>query len=283
VGGRFRVTEQGEVIAARYSNPHLARRHLEQIVNAVLLASSPVAETDGPHLLPDWRSAMPVLADAAWHTYRALVYETPGFLDFWQTATPIDEIARLHIGSRPVARQPGTLDLTAVRAIPWVFSWMQSRFNLPGWYGLGSGLEAGTPLALLQEMYAEWPFFRAILDNAEMSLLKADMDIATLYTDLVPERALATRIMATIQDEYDRTRAAVLSITGHQELLDCDPVLQRSILLRNPYIDPLNYVQVEMLHRLRALPDADSAEAKALREVIVVTINGIAAGLRNTG
>ncbi len=283
VGGRFRVTEQGEVIAARYSNPHLARRHLEQIVNAVLLASSPAAETEKNHVLPAWRSAMPVLADAAWHAYRALVYETPGFMNFWQTATPIDEIARLHIGSRPVARQAGTLDLTAVRAIPWVFSWMQSRFNLPGWYGLGSGLEAGTPLALLQEMYAEWPFFRAVLDNAAMSLLKADRDIATLYTNLVPDRALARRIMATIRAEYDRTRAAVLSITGHQELLDCDPTLQRSILLRNPYIDPLNYVQVKVLHRLRALPDPESAEAKALREVIVVTINGIAAGLRNTG
>jgi phosphoenolpyruvate carboxylase len=283
VGGRFRVTEQGEVIAARYSNPHLAHRHLEQIVNAVLLASSPTVQAERKHVLPAWRSAMPVLADAARHAYRGLVYETPGFMDFWQTATPIDEIARLHIGSRPVARQAGTLDVTAVRAIPWVFSWMQSRFNLPGWYGLGSGLGAGPPLALLQEMYAGWPFFRAVLDNAEMSLLKADMDIATLYTNLVPDRGLARRIMGTIRAEYERTRAAVLSITGHHELLDCDPTLQRSIFLRNPYVDPLNYIQVEVLHRLRALPEPESAEAKSLREVIVVTINGIAAGLRNTG
>jgi phosphoenolpyruvate carboxylase len=132
-------------------------------------------------------------------------------------------------------------------------------------------------------MYASWPFFRALLDNAEMSLLKADLGIAVLYSDLVPDRALAEEIFARIRGEYDHTRQAILSITGHQELMDADPVIQRSIHLRNPYVDPLNYVQVEMLRRLRALPDPDRAEAEALREVIVITINGIAAGLRNTG
>jgi phosphoenolpyruvate carboxylase len=284
VGGRFRVTEQGEVIAARYSNSDLAHRHLEQLANAVLLASSPIRTDDKEKgVLAAWRDVMSDMADAARRAYRSLVYETPGFLDFWQTATPIDEIARMHIGSRPTARREGTLEFGAVRAIPWVFSWMQSRFNLPGWYGLGSGLQAGPPMTRLQEMYADWPFFRALLDNVEMSLLKADLDIANLYAGLVPDHALAERILGLIRTEYERTRSTVLAITGHQELLDGDPILQRSVFLRNPYVDPLNYIQVETLRRLRALPDPESAAARDLRQVIVITINGIAAGLRNTG
>jgi phosphoenolpyruvate carboxylase len=284
VSGRFRVTEQGEVIAARYSNSDLAHRHLEQLVNAVLLASSPIRADDKEQgVLVAWRKAMGVMADAAWYAYRGLVYETPGFLDFWQTATPIDEIARMHIGSRPTARREGTLEFEAVRAIPWVFSWMQSRFNLPGWYGLGSGLQAGLPLTRLQEMYAGWPFFRALLDNVELSLLKADLDIAHLYAGLVPDQSLSEHIMGLIQAEYERTRSAVLAIAGHQELLDGDPIIQRSVFLRNPYVDPLNYIQVEILRRLRALPDPESAVARDLHHVIIVTINGIAAGLRNTG
>jgi phosphoenolpyruvate carboxylase len=212
-----------------------------------------------------------------------LVFETPGFESFWRAVTPIDEIARLHIGSRPVARQPDVTHIEAVRAIPWVFSWMQSRFNLPGWYGLGSGLEAGPPPATLREIYAGWRFFRALLDNVEMSLLKADLDIAALYAELAPDREFGERLMATIRAEYKRTLAAVLSVTGHEDLLDGDPIIQRSVRLRNPYIDPLNYIQVETLRRLRRLPDPESAEAEDLRQVMVVTVNGIAAGLRNTG
>jgi phosphoenolpyruvate carboxylase len=284
VAGRFRVTEQGEVIAERYSNSDLAHRHLEQVVNAVLLASSPLRADDQERgVLAAWREEMQGMSDAAWHAYRDLVYETPGFLDFWQTATPIDEIARMHIGSRPTARREGTLEFEAVRAIPWVFSWMQSRFNLPGWYGLGSGLEAGPPLTRLQELYAGWPFFGALLDNVELSLLKADLNIARLYAGLVPDRPLSERIMGLIRAEYQRTRSTVLAITGHQELLDSDPIIQRSVFLRNPYVDPLNYIQVETLRRLRALPDPEGPEARDLRQVIVITINGIAAGLRNTG
>ena len=169
-----------------------------------------------------------------------------------------------------------------VRAIPWVFSWMQSRFNLPGWYGLGTALAAGD-LGDLRAMYQQWPFLHALLDNAEMSLLKADMEIAALYSDLVPDRSLAGRVFATIRAEYDRTHEAVLAITGHPALMAGDPVIQRSVHLRNPYVDPLNYLQVEMLRRLRALPDADGAGAEPFREVLFLTINGIAAGLRNTG
>jgi phosphoenolpyruvate carboxylase len=278
VRGRFRITEQGETIASRYADHDLAHRHLEQIVSAVLLAS---AETAGD-VPSDWRTAMTVMAAAARDAFLGLVERTPGFLDYWRTATPIEEISRLRLGSRPAARRGGKLTRADVRAIPWVFSWMQSRFNLPGWYGLGSGLRAADP-ARLRAMYAGWPFFRALLDNAEMSLLKADLGIAALYSDLVPDRRLAATVFAAVEEEYARTREAILETTGHAELMDGDPVIQRSVQLRNPYVDPLNYLQVEMLRRLRALDDPEGPEAERCREVIVLTVNGIAAGLRNTG
>ncbi len=282
VDGRFRVTEQGETLAARYADPDLAHRHLEQVVSAVLLASSPTAADATP--APAWPAALAAMAARARAAYRALVWETPGFETYWRAATPIDEIGRLRLGSRPTARARGVLDLARVRAIPWVFSWMQSRFNLPGWYGLGAALAGSDPpRGLLEEMYAGWPFFRALLDNAEMSLLKADLDIAALYSDLVPDRALARQIFLGVRDEYKRACEAILAVSGHGGLMDADPVIERSIRLRNPYVDPLNYVQVEMLRRLRALADPDGPEAESLREVIVITINGIAAGLRNTG
>src|SRR4030095_10322300 len=214
--------------------------------------------------------------------YLDLVERTSGFLEYWRAATPIEELSRLRLGSRPTVRRAGGLSRNAVRAIPWVFSWMQSRFNLPGWYGLGSAL-ARVDVGRLREMYAGWAFFGALLDNAEMSLLKADMGIAALYSDLVPERALDTAAFNRLGNEFARTRELILRATGHTELMDGDPVIQRSVHLRNPYVDPLNYLQVEMLRRLRALPDQDADEALAYREIIVVTINGIAAGLRNTG
>jgi phosphoenolpyruvate carboxylase len=278
VRGRFRVTEQGETIASRYADHDLAHRHLEQIVSAVLLAS---AEAAG-EVPADWRVAMTAMAAAAREAFLGLVQHTPGFLDYWRAATPIEEISRLRLGSRPAARRGGALTRGDVRAIPWVFSWMQSRFNLPGWYGLGSGLSVAEP-ARLRAMYAGWPFFRALLDNAEMSLLKADLGIAALYSELVSDRRLAATIFAAVEDEYARTREAILQTTGHAELMDGDPVIQRSVQLRNPYVDPLNYLQVEMLRRLRALDDPEGPEAERCREVIVLTVNGIAAGLRNTG
>jgi phosphoenolpyruvate carboxylase len=225
---------------------------------------------------------MDAMAMAGQAAYHALVERTPGFVEYWRTATPIDEIRRLRLGSRPAVRRGGAVTRTTVRAIPWVFSWMQSRFNLPGWYGLGAALDRAEP-GLLQEMYVEWPFFRAMLDNAEMSLLKADMGIAALYSGLVPDRTLAAAMFGSIEEEYARTRDAILRATGHAELMDGDPVIQRSVRLRNPYVDPLNYVQIEMLRRLRASPDPDGPDAERLREVIAITINGIAAGLQNTG
>ncbi len=301
VNGRFRLTEQGEILAARYADPDIAHRQLEQIVNAVLLASVDETTADGRQttvvhrpssVVQEWRSAMTAMATSARGAYRNLVYETPGFVEYWQTATPVDEISRLRIGSRPTARRGGALQVTHIRAIPWVFSWMQSRFNLPGWYGLGTALPPfGRPTSnlqppspeILRDMYAHWPFFRAALDNAEMSLLKADLGIAALYSDLAPDRELARAIFARIRDEYERARDAILAVSGHNALMDNEPVIQRSVQLRNPYVDPLNYLQIEMLRRLRALPDPDSPAAEPLREVIVLTINGIAAGLRNTG
>jgi phosphoenolpyruvate carboxylase len=296
VQGRFRVTEQGEVLASRYADPDLAYRHLEQIVGAVLFASAPAdqpppAEGDTHSALlqptsevhPAWREALTRMSAVARGEYRALVFETPGFMVFWRHATPIDEISRLRIGSRPTARRSGELQVTNVRAIPWVFSWMQSRFNLPSWYGLGTALLSIADSQRLQDMYRGWPFFSALLDNAEMSLLKADMEIGALYAALVPDRALADTLYGRLQAEFEQTRAAVLIVTGHAELMDADPVIQRSVHLRNPYVDPLNYLQVEMLRRLRALPDPEAPEAEPLREVMTLTINGIAAGLRNTG
>jgi phosphoenolpyruvate carboxylase len=279
--GRFRVTEQGETIASRYADPALAHRHVEQIVSAVLLASADDGDA-APPLDPGWREALDAMAGAARETYHDLVERTPGFLEYWRAATPIEELSRLRLGSRPAVRRAGGLTRSAVRAIPWVFSWMQSRFNLPGWYGLGTAL-ARADAGRLREMYAGWPFFRAILDNAEMSLLKADMGIAALYSELVPSRPLATAVFTRIGNEFVRTRESILRATGHAELMDGDPVIQRSVHLRNPYVDPLNYLQVEMLRRLRSLADQDGDDAARYREIIVVTINGIAAGLRNTG
>jgi phosphoenolpyruvate carboxylase len=286
IAGRFRLTEQGEIITSRYANPHLAQRHLEQLVNAILLASVPLAENE-IELSAGWRESMERMSEVAKDAYRSLVYETPEFLDFWQAVTPIDEIMQLYIGSRPAARIMDGRTVDQIRAIPWVFSWMQSRFNLPGWFGLGTGLAVfindAEGLRSLQAMYTNWPFFRALIENAEMSLLKADMDIAERYLRLAEDQESTARIFTTIRREYELTREAVLRISGHRDLLDAQPVIQHSISRRNPYVDPLNYIQVEMLGRIGGLSDPDGEEAERLREVIVLTINGIAAGLQNTG
>ena len=288
IEGRFRLTEQGEIIASRYANSRLAHRHLEQIVNAVLLASSPLEQAAGEPVTAEWRTAMDRMSAAAYQVYRSLVYETAHFQAFWRAVTPIDEIRHLFIGSRPAFRQSDQDSLENIRAIPWVLSWMQSRFNLPGWYGLGSGLSAyerGSDQALktMREMYASWPFFQALMDNAEMSLMKADMEIAALYSGLMPDQHLARAIFKLISEEFERTMVIVLKVTKHANLMDGEPVIQRSIHLRNPYVDPLNYVQVEALRRLRGLKKMDSQEAESWLATVVLTINGIASGLRNTG
>jgi phosphoenolpyruvate carboxylase len=257
----------------------MAHRHLEQIVNAVLLASAPQKVEPIP---ARWRNTLGAMSQAAQRVYRSLVYETPGFIEFWESATPLDEIKRLQIGSRPAARAK-TGAVNQIRAIPWVFSWMQSRFNLPGWYGLGAGLASAKDAGLLKEMYDGWLFFRTLLNNSEMSLLKADMDISALYVELVPDKELADVIFSSIRAEYERTCEMVLAVSRHASLLELEPVTQQAVQLRNPYVDPLNYIQVEILRRLRSLTDPEDEEARSLREVMALTINGIAAGLRNTG
>lgn len=285
VQGRFRVTEQGEVIATRYSNSVIAHRHIEQIVNAVILASAPSYSrelSEAVEKIPnDWRDCVQKMADEAYKTYRALVWDTDGFLEYWNQVTPIDQIQRLHIGSRPSVRK-STLDVKGIRAIPWVFSWMQSRFNLPGWYGLGSGLASIEDVTFLKNMYQNWPFFTTLLNNAESSLLKADMAIAAAYLKVLDNSENGNKIYEMIEREYKLTIEMIKRISGHLELMEAEPVTKKAIKLRNPYIDPLNFLQVELLRRLRSLPEGHPDEG-LLREAMILTINGIAAGLKNTG
>jgi phosphoenolpyruvate carboxylase len=278
LGGRMRLTEQGEALSERYTDPDLAHRHLEQLVHAFVTSSARDAGGDQPALPAAYREALTRAAAAAKARYRDLL-ETDGFLDFFHAVTPIEEISRLNIGSRPARRQ-GERSLTNLRAIPWVFSWTQTRANLPGWYGLGTGLAAVDPL-LLREMYASWPFFRTILDFAQMSLAKADLGIFTTYLRLVPE-ALREPFASRIEQEYAASVARVMEVTG-QELLEGDPTLLRGIELRNPYVDPISHLQVELLRRLRGLPEGESEEKAGLEEAVMMSLLGVAAGLRNTG
>jgi phosphoenolpyruvate carboxylase len=230
---------------------------------------------------------MEVIAERGFAAYRALVYEDPDFLTFWAQATPIAEISQMKVGSRPAYRRQ-TRTVHDLRAIPWVFSWMQSRFVLPGWYGLGTALwatldEGDDARELLSRMYRGWPFFRTTLDNAQQSLAKADLEIARLYATLVEDATIRERIFARIEAEFQRTCDAILTIAGQAGVLDNEPVLQKSIRLRNPYVDPLNYIQVEMIRRLRARQRQHDEADALLRRTIELTINGVSAGLRNTG
>jgi phosphoenolpyruvate carboxylase len=275
VAGRIRITEQGEVVANKYADPELARQSLETLTAGVVLASlrqPPADELEGGR-----GEAMDALANASFAAYRKIV-EIPGFVDYFYAATPINEIADLNIGSRPTSRQ-GARTLAGLRAIPWVFSWSQSRAMLPGWYGFGSAVaESGVPLEQLAEFAETWPFFAATLANMEMVLFKGDMAIAARYAGLVPDRALADAVFDQIRAEWDRTVEAVLKVTGQTSLLDKNPDLAAIIRARLPYIDPLNHLQIELLRRLRAGDDSE-----AVRSGIHLTINGVAAGLRNTG
>jgi phosphoenolpyruvate carboxylase len=286
VNGRIRITEQGEVIDERYANAAIARRHLEQVVHSVLMASVPEQYEALRQPRVEWRSAMDELAGISHRAYRKLIYETPALLTYWEQATPIHEISQMYMGSRP-ARRTAKATFDSLRAIPWGFSWMQSRHVLPGWYGIGTALSTfGGTLErreLLQEMYRDWSFFQVVIDNAQVSLAKADMDIGRLYAGLVEDEAVRTEIFGEIEAEFDLTHKWLLNVSGQHELLEKDPVLRRSVLRRNPYVDPLNFIQVSLLRRLRALPDEDSDERKELLEAIFLTINGIASGLKNTG
>ncbi len=295
IDGRLKFTEQGEVIAARYANPAIARRHLEQVINAVIAASTPEHDRDGEAAEGRGHEVMTDLAARARDAYRALVWDEPAFAQFFREMTPIAELSALRLGSRPAARgkaaagssRPAPPAIADLRAIPWVFAWSQSRANLPGWYGLGTALEgfieargpaAAGELALL---YASWPFFASVVDNAEMILAKADRGVARMFAALavLPEGpALWERIDA----EFERSVRLLLRVTGRARLLDGLPVLQRSIGLRNPYVDSISELQVRLLTRLRSLPEDDPQRPVLLR-LVQLAVNGVAAGLQNTG
>lgn len=280
VQGRIRLTEQGEVIASKYSHPEVGRRNLEVLAAATLEASLLADQQAAPD--PAFIRIMDTLSEQAFRTYRQLVYGTEGFERYFWSSTVIPEIANLNIGSRPASRKASTA-IEDLRAIPWVFSWAQCRAMLPGWYGFGSAVEAyirDNPdgLAQLRRMLGQWPFFASMLSNLMMVLAKSDMAIASRYADLVPEQALGQAVFGRIRDEAEKTRQLVLAITGQQELLDNNALLKRSIQHRFPYLDPLNHVQVELLKRYR-----EGARDEQTTRGIHLSINGIAAGLRNSG
>jgi phosphoenolpyruvate carboxylase len=285
VRGQIRLTEQGEVIGSKYANPEIGRRNLETLVAATLEATllQPTKPATKAFL-----QAAAQLSKGSMAAYRALVYETPGFTEYFFSATPIREIAELNIGSRPASRKPSQR-IEDLRAIPWGFSWGQCRLTLPGWYGFGSAIEAflaqgGTPesreenLALLQKMYRQWPFFRTLLSNMDMVLAKSDLALASRYAGLVDDAKLRKKIFSAIETEWQRTAQALALITREKQRLAKNPALQRSIRHRFPYIDPLHHLQVELVRRYRA-GQTDSR----VQTGIHMSINGIAAGLRNTG
>jgi phosphoenolpyruvate carboxylase len=275
VAGRFKVTEQGEVIFARYGNPAIAARHLEQVASSVLLASSPTVAERASLAAARFQPLAARIAPPARAAYRQLV-ETAGFAVWFALVSPLEELGSLRIGSRP-ARRAGGLALEDLRAIPWVFAWSQTRLNLPGWYGLGSAL-AAAGLDELREAYADWPLFTSLLDNAEMSLAKTDRRIAARYLALGGRADLAGRVL----EEYDLTLERLLAVTGHGRLLENRRVLSRAVELRNPYVDALSHLQLRALRALRA-GDGEKADRERLERLLLLTVNGVAAGLQNTG
>jgi phosphoenolpyruvate carboxylase len=287
VNGQIRLTEQGEVIASKYAHPEIGRRNLETLVAATLEATLLHPTKSAPRAFLDVADALSAASMAA---YRKLVYETPGFTDYFFAATPIREIAELNIGSRPASRK-ATRAIEDLRAIPWGFSWGQCRVALPGWCGFGSAITAylGTSpkdrkerLALLQRMHRQWPFFRTLLSNLDMVLAKSDLAIAARYVELVEDKRLGKRIFTAIQAEWQATTEALNLITGEKKRLASNPSLARSIEHRFPYLDPLNHLQVELMRRYRHQREGDPANERVQRG-IHISINGVAAGLRNTG
>ncbi len=283
IRGRIRITEQGEVVSSRYTHAEIASRHLQQLMHAIIcsLGSRPRYEQ-----YPKWAAIMDALSEKAFRKYRALV-DREDFIEYFHAATPIDQIDQLNLGSRPARRGGGSLSVADLRAIPWVFAWTQSRANIPSWYGVGTALEAWIHEAgpdevsqrteELGEMYAQWPFFQSLLSNVHVGMGRADPGIAALYARF----AAQSPIFAEITAEFELTRRFLLAVTGEKEILDTEPWLQHSIRVRNPYVDPLNFIQVALLERWRATDDDRLREE--IGEVIRQAINGIAAGLQNVG
>jgi phosphoenolpyruvate carboxylase len=284
VRGQIRLTEQGEVIGSKYANPEIGRRNLETLVAATLEATLLQPTKPATRAFLD---AAAELSEASMGAYRALVYDTPGFTDYFFGATPLKELTQLNIGSRPASRK-ALEKIEDLRAIPWGFSWGQCRLTLPGWLGFGSAVQAfldrpdaserKAALALLQKMYRQWPFFRTLLSNMDMVLAKSDLALASRYAELVSDARLRKKIFSAIEAEWHRTADALTQITGDKNRLASNPALDRSIRHRFPYIDPLHHLQVELIRRYRAgLAD------ERVQRGIHISINGIAAGLRNTG
>ena len=283
VGGRIRITEQGEVISFKYSMRGLARRNLDTVLAAVLEASAEEREREPEK---EWVEALEHLSASSSQTYRELVYEDEDFYAFFSGASPIGELSLLNIGSRP-AKRVEKPDVESLRAIPWVFAWTQNRFLLPSWYGAGTALDAfigdsDRGLELLREMYRGWPFFRTLVDFMQMTLAKSDLRIAEAYSALVEDPGIRERFWERISGEHTLSVRALLRITVQEHLLDNTPILQRSVRLRNPYVDPLSYIQVSLLRRFRSLPE-DSPERAAMAHPLLLTIAGISSGLLNTG
>ncbi len=279
-GGSLRLTEQGEVLADRYDDPAIAHRHLEQVVWSSLLAAGDPGESPADQ----WLAIMDQLSQVSYRQYRVLL-EQPDFVDYFRLVTPISEIEQLPIGSRPSRRKPGG-GLSDLRAIPWVFSWTQSRCLLPAWYGIGAAMSAliddDGQRETLRTMYQDWPFFRALIDNAELALAKSDLAISSHYASLAAERPELKRIAWMIETEFADACRVVLRLTGQAELLDGTPWLKESIRVRNRFIDPLNLIQVELLRR-REAEQLSELESEELRHLSRLSINGIAAGMRTSG
>jgi len=287
VGGGIKITEQGEVLSSRYSMQGIAYRSLEQatwaLVTAARLARFPSQE---PEAEKQWEEIARGISETALTTYQDLIFRDPDFMAFFKESTPLSEVGELNIGSRPSKRKNSDR-FEDLRAIPWVFAWTQSRYLLPAWYAAGTALQAyiggeDAKLDTLRQMYAEFPFFRTLIDNLQMALAKADLVIAREYASMIKDEQVRDRIFGLIETEYELTSDLILKITGQQEILDNVPVIQESIRLRNPYVDPLSYMQVQLIAELRELREQGNDDAELLREVLL-TINGIAAGLRNTG
>jgi phosphoenolpyruvate carboxylase len=286
VHGQIKFTEQGEVLRYKYSNPETAVYELSMGLTGLLKASRVVIK---PHV-EDRRDHMHVMDEITRlgeHSYRDLIDNTAGLFDYFYEVTPVTEIGLLNIGSRPSHRKQQDRSKSSIRAIPWVFGWAQSRHTLPAWYGLGTALETWrgrdpSRLALLQEMYRDWPFFRSLLDNIQMALFKGEMNIAHEYTRLASDRKLAGEIYDKIRAEYRRTVTQVLNICNEQQLLDDNPSLGLSLFRRNPYLDPLNNIQVTLLSRYRNT-DLTGEQRERWLKPLLRSINAIASGMRNTG
>jgi phosphoenolpyruvate carboxylase len=298
VAGRIKITEQGEVISSKYALHEIAVRNFERLSAAVLEATVSHAKATHQSDKPEWLSFMEAFSENAYQSYRNLVHGDPDFVDFFHQTTPIDEIALLNLGSRPTRRVSNSRSIDDLRAIPWVFAWTQSRYMLPAWYGFGTAVEkaqANAGIDIMREMYRSWPFFRGLVAKVETALGVSDMNVASFYAENLVESDLREKYLPIILAEHKRAVEAILQITGQSELLENSSFLKQSIALRNPYVDPMSYLQVRLLKERRQLGvDAKKAgkghsghseqqEHDTILNALLMTINGVAVGLQNTG